>query len=67
MKKNVGAGSTLATNSWTNDLGPYFSWNQAVDNEGGVGIKAIVCICQMMMSNPNLKRKPAHCCREIPI
>ena len=55
MKKNVSAGTTLAANSWTNDSGPYFSWNQAVDNVGGVGIKGYCLYLSNGDADPSLE------------
>ena len=55
MMKNVSAGTTMMANSWTNDLGPYFSWNEAVDNEGGVGIKGYCLYLSNGEGNPSLE------------
>ena len=55
MKKNVSAGSTLAVNNWTNSTSPYFSWNQAIDNVGGVGIKGYCLYLSNGDVNPNLE------------
>ncbi len=55
FKKNVSAGSTLAANSWSNDSGPYFSWDGATDNVGGVGIKGYCLYISNGDTSPDLK------------
>lgn len=55
MKRNVGVGSTVVQNSWTNDLNPYFSWDQASDNVGGVGIKGYCLFITSGDTEPNLQ------------
>lgn len=37
MKKTV-AGATVASNGWSNDSAPYFSWTAGADNAGGSGL-----------------------------
>ncbi len=32
-------GTTVASNGWTNNLSPYFSWTAGADNAGGSGLK----------------------------
>lgn len=32
-------GTTVASNGWTNNLSPYFSWTAGADNSGGSGLK----------------------------
>ncbi len=32
-------GTTVASNDWTNNNAPYFSWTAGADNAGGVGLK----------------------------
>ncbi|PIS15940.1 hypothetical protein COT62_01020, partial [Candidatus Roizmanbacteria bacterium CG09_land_8_20_14_0_10_41_9] len=55
MKKNVGVGTTVVQNTWTNDLSPYFSWDEASDNAGGVGIKGYCLYISAGDSEPNLQ------------
>jgi hypothetical protein len=38
MQRNA-SGSSVAANTWTNDLAPYFTWTAGADNSGGSGIK----------------------------
>lgn len=55
MKKNSGSGSTMPQNEWTNDSSPYFSWNEAFDNTGGVGIMGYCLYLSLDDTSPNLK------------
>lgn len=55
MKKNSGSGSTMPQNEWTNDSNPYFSWNEAFDNTGGVGIMGYCLYLSLDDTNPNLR------------
>jgi len=32
-------GTSMASNDWTNNIAPYFSWTAGADNVGGVGLK----------------------------
>ncbi len=54
MKKNADAGSTMVVNGWTNDSGPYFSWDEASDDAGGSGIKGY-CLYLSQDDDPNLE------------
>ncbi|MGI5826094.1 MAG: fibronectin type III domain-containing protein [Patescibacteria group bacterium] len=55
MKKNIGVGSTMAENDWTNNSSPYFSWDEAVDNAGGAGIKGYCLFITLGDTEPNLQ------------
>ncbi len=55
MKKNVSTGSNLVANSWTNDSGPYFSWDGAQDDAGGSGIKGYCVYLSNGDTTPNLE------------
>lgn len=54
MKKSA-VGSTMAENEWTNNLSPYFGWDEATDNEGGSGIKGYCLFITLGDSEPNLQ------------
>ncbi len=55
MKRTSAVSNYMELNDWTNQMAPYFEWDEAFDNPGGVGIMGYCLYISLGETNPNLQ------------